>query len=85
MFNAKCRGCFAGNIALIKENSEYLVDVPAELLPATPMKVPTEDAEQLRLDFQVIANERLACELKIHGHLLKLPLAYAQALFCVES
>lgn len=78
-------GCYAGNIALVKENSEFLVGVPEELRAAACIKVPAVEAEMLHQEYQHIADERLACELKIHGHLLRLPSSHARALFCAES
>lgn len=72
-------------MAFIKENSDLLVDVPEELYAAACFKIPEEEAETLKQEFQYIADERLACELKIHGHLLRLPSSYAQAVFCAED
>ena len=77
--------CCAGNLAFIKENSEFLVDVPEELYAAAPFKLPGEEVETLQQEFQHIPDEHLACEFKIHGHLLRLPSSYARAVFCAES
>lgn len=75
----------AGNMALVGENRDYLVDVPEELYSAKCLSVPPDEAVLLQHEFQNISDERLACELKIHGHLLRLPESRAQIIFCSES
>jgi hypothetical protein len=76
-------GLLAGTVASVSGNTEMLkmADIPENWMPPKHLHLTAEERTTLNIDFQPIRDERLACEIKIHGHLLRLPMTYVRAVF----
>lgn len=62
-----------------------LVEIPEQWIPPKQLHLTAEEIDTLRVDFMPVRDERIACELKIHGHLLRLPVGYAKRAFGIAE